>query len=63
MVKYSGHYCNLLFLITCVALLQHFLKYAKRLNISTAQKIKFSVKDFFSKCDKLAISFGFGQIC
>ena len=62
MAKYSGHYCHLLFLITCVALLQLFLKYAKRLNISTAQKIKFSVKDFFSKCDKPVISFAFGQI-
>ena len=27
----------------------------------TAQKMKFSIKDFFSKCDQSAVSCGFGQ--
>ena len=28
----------------------------------TAQKMKFSFKDFFSKCDKIPIYWGFGHI-
>ena len=28
----------------------------------TAQKIKFSIKDFFSKCVQTALNFGFGHI-
>ena len=30
--------------------------------INTAQKMKFSIKDFFSKCDKSAGNGGFGHI-
>ena len=29
----------------------------------TAQKMKFSVKEFFSKCFQIRISGGFGHIC
>ena len=28
----------------------------------TAQKMKFSMKGFFSKCDQIAVSWGFGHI-
>ena len=36
---------------------------AKFQNIDTAQKIKFSIKDFFSKCDQIPTIFcGFGHI-
>ena len=30
--------------------------------INTAQKMKFSIKDFFSKCDQIAVFCGFCQI-
>ena len=33
-----------------------------KLNKSTAQKMKFSIKDFFSKCDQIAGNCGFGHI-
>ena len=29
----------------------------------TAQKMKFSINDFFSKCDQIAVSCRFGHIC
>ena len=34
----------------------------KRIRNSTAQKVKFSIKDFFSKVTKSAVSCGFGHI-
>ena len=27
-----------------------------------AQKVKFSIKDFFNKCDQIVVSCGFGHI-
>ena len=32
------------------------------LSDSTAQKMKFSMKDFFGKCDQSTVNCGFGQI-
>ena len=32
-----------------------------KLNKSTAQKMKFSIKDFVSKCDQIAGNCGFGH--
>ena len=29
---------------------------------TTAQKMKFSIKDFFSKCNRTGVSCGFGHI-
>ena len=36
--------------------------FLKKLQTYTAQKMKFSIKDFYSKCDQIHSSFGFGHI-
>ena len=34
----------------------------KYIDYNTAQKMKFSIKDFFSKCGQSTVSCGFGHI-
>ena len=36
--------------------------FLKKLQTYTAQKMKFSIKDFYSKCDQIHSSCGFGHI-
>ena len=47
---------------TIIAMPPGFSKVGKTLCYRIAQNMKFSIKNFFSKCDQIAVSCGFGHI-
>ena len=46
----------------CLSKVCSMLHHGSVQQVHTAEKVKFSIKDFFSKCDQTAVSCGFGHI-